>query len=165
MDNRLRMMIPPRNRAAAAEAEARAASHASQRNHSSGRKVKVALVAWVIFTSLFVREVVVPRLYLINHYGWARVQREGLSVVRVRQVSSGAVTSRSRRHQTHTYVISNGDQIRALRSQRTLLWLAAEVPILVVTGPIVWLLFRPKRSEDKGDAPGTQFDSPREPVE
>lgn len=113
---------------------------ALERPRSAGRGFELAVFIWGVVTGLISYWIIAPRLYLILRYGWARVRQEGLTVVEMH-------------HLHERWTISNGDEFFVWEHQHDLLGLAVWVPIMVVTVPILWLVFRMAKGKGAGWRP------------
>ena len=118
------------------EAEAVARTRAQEvREHkeawASGRQTReVILGAWAVLGGAISHRFIGPRLYLVWHYGWARVRDEGLSVVRWESLRK-------------TLVVSNGERLRLWSGERELVALPGWLVLMALTAPLVWLACRP----------------------
>jgi hypothetical protein len=120
-----------------AEAVARTAAQVARerdREHarlwSEGRGVlQVTLGAWACLVGVVSYRWIGPRLYVIWHYGWARVRDEGITIVRWESLRD-------------TLVVSNGDRLRVWEMERDLFMLPGLVVIMAVTAPLIWAVWR-----------------------
>jgi hypothetical protein len=87
------------------------------------------MFVWGIVVGLVSRFFIAPKLFLIYHYGWARVRRDGLSVVDV-QYAGGL-----------RWIISNGDRILVREYEHDLFTYAPWAAVLAVTVPVLWVLW------------------------
>ena len=113
-----------RTEAQAARARARVGTWSETRG-----VLEVTLLAWACLVGVVSHRWIGPRLYLIWHYGWARVRDEGLSIVEWNALRE-------------TLIISNGDRLRVWRFERDLFTLPGWVAIMAVTAPLIWLAWR-----------------------
>jgi hypothetical protein len=117
-----------------AEAEALARAHAEV---SPRRPLHIALFFWLLVVGFVARQFIAPKLLLVSHYGWSRVQWEGLWVVETWHKLPGR-----RAPGAGYWLISNGDRIRVERLEYALCWIGPTLAILAVTVPLLWLLWR-----------------------
>jgi hypothetical protein len=65
------------------EAEAMGRTRAEAATPARARPDRLALFVWGVAVGRVAYGVIGPKLYLICHYGWASVRRDGLSVVKL----------------------------------------------------------------------------------
>jgi len=91
--------------------------------------LQVTLLAWGCLVVGVTYRFIWHRVYLVYHYGWARVRDEGLSVLEWNAL---------REH----LIISNGERLRVWEMERDLCVFAPWLAIMAVTAPLIWLVWR-----------------------